>query len=137
MSDPVHRAAPESARGRGLLTLLSSSVAVVCFAAVFFIHGPIVPVLVGLGAVTIVVALVLGRGLTTQAAAAPEEANPAISRRRPVDDAPDPIATLQQRYAEGELTDSAFEERMDRLLESGAERESDSGRNRRERAFER
>jgi len=117
MSDPVHRAAPESARGRGLLTLLSSSVAAVCFGAVLFLHGTIVPFLVAVGGIAVVIAFVLGYGLTRQAAAAPEEANPAARRSRP-DDETDPVTTLQQRYAEGELTDEEFERRMERLMES-------------------
>lgn len=35
-----------------------------------------------------------------------------------VDDAGDPVATLRQRYASGELTEQEFERRLDRLLET-------------------
>ncbi|WP_049981615.1 SHOCT domain-containing protein [Halolamina rubra] len=138
MSDPVHRAAPESARGRGFLTLLSSSVAAICFVAVLFMHGTVVPVLGGLGTATIVVALVLGHGLTTQAAAAPDDANPAANWNRLESETTDPIRTLKQRYAEGELTDAEFEERMDRLMESDTRTDDGHARERdRERAVER
>ncbi len=80
-------------------------------------------------------AVSLGRGLVEQADAAPEEANPAASEPSAVEETADPITTLQQRYAEGELTDEEFERRMERLMES------DSGgtaeREEREPAFER
>jgi uncharacterized membrane protein len=35
-------------------------------------------------------------------------------------DADDPIATLRERYARGELTEAEFERRLDQLLESEA-----------------
>lgn len=83
-------------------------------------------------------AVSLGSGLVEQAAAAPDDENPAASGSSASTAASDPIATLQQRYAAGELTDAEFEERMDRLLESGARTDEGRGSDReREPAFER
>lgn len=62
----------------------------------------------------------LASGLVEQAAAAPEEANPAAREKPVAEPEADPITTLQQRYAEGDLTDAEFERRMEQLVESDA-----------------
>ena len=138
----VHRFAPTSARLRAVLAALLSTVAVLG-AAGTTIAGSIAAatfaVLVTVA--TAAVAVALGYGLVNQAEAAPEEANPAWQPSTTESEADaDPIATLQQRYAEGELTDEEFERRMERLLDSG-ERSSTgrdaAGRNERERELER
>ena len=84
-------------------------------------------------------AVSLGSGLVEQAKAAPREANPAASEPSPPEATADPVATLKQRYAEGELTDEEFERRMERLMESDARADDRGGGNGRERepAFER
>ena len=119
MSDLVHRVAPSSARARMLLTVLAVGTAVL---GVFFtamagsMPAVVISVLFTIAAAYL--AFSLGSGLATQAAAAPEEANPAVSDRTDDRSEADPISTLQQRYAEGELTDEEFERRMERLMES-------------------
>lgn len=51
---------------------------------------------------------------------------------------PDPDANaltlLRQRYARGELSDREFDHRLERLLESGCERDRDGGRSEPDRA---
>lgn len=138
MYDLVHRAAPESARARSLLTLVFGVVAVCCTALVFTMHGLAVPLSVVIGGLAAVLALVIGHGLTAQAEAAPDEENPAfLPERVDASSDADPIGTLQQRYAEGELTDEEFEARMDRLIESGAGPSRSTDESEKERAFER
>jgi uncharacterized membrane protein len=47
------------------------------------------------------------------------------------EDAADPVATLRERYARGELTEAEFERRLDTLLETeGTEQPSDRDRER-------
>ncbi|MBP1986070.1 SHOCT domain-containing protein [Halolamina salifodinae] len=47
------------------------------------------------------------------------------------EEAGDPVSTLRQRYAQGELSESEFERRLDRLLETEeAEQPSDRDRER-------
>lgn len=123
----VHRYAPESVRARGGLTLLFSSVALVCLGIAFVTHGLTVPLTVGVGGAALALAFTLGLGLAKQAEAAPEAANPAWTPEREVDTDADPVQTLQQRYAEGEVDDEEFERRMDRLLESGTHRSEPVG----------
>jgi len=137
MSDLVHRLAPSSPRVRIVLTgalLVASIVGVISTAMAGSTPAIVLAVLFTLG--TAGLAASLGSGLAEQAAAAPDDANPAASAPSTAEQEPDPIGTLQQRYAAGELTDSEFEARMDRLLESGARPEERSGRER-ERVVER
>lgn len=119
MKELVHRVAPSSARARMLLvavmlatafggvvgTTMAGSTPAIAFA-----------VLVTVAAVGIAVSL--GSGLIEQAEAAPSAANPAMHEPQSGEPESDPITTLQQRYAEGELTDAEFERRMEQLMES-------------------
>ncbi|MFW5939634.1 MAG: SHOCT domain-containing protein [Halolamina sp.] len=73
-------------------------------------------------------AVSLGSGLVEQADAAPTDANPAASEPSTPEPVDDPVSTLQQRYAEGELIDTEFEEGMDRLLDSDARSATDRNR---------
>lgn len=129
----VHRYAPESARARTALALLSSLMAAVCLTFVFVTHGLIVQLLVGIGAIAVALAVTLGFGLMKQAEAAPDAANPAFEPETRTESDADPVETLQQRYAEGEVTDDEFERRMDRLLDS---REQSEARSEREESSE-
>ncbi|WP_053946792.1 SHOCT domain-containing protein [Halolamina sediminis] len=136
MSDLVHRVAPSSARARMFLTgalLVAAMIGVLSTTMAGSTAAIVLAVLFTVA--TAGLAVSLGRGLVEQADAAPEEANPAASEPSAVEETADPITTLQQRYAEGELTDEEFERRMERLMES------DSGgtaeREEREPAFER
>lgn len=141
MSDLVHRVAPSSPRARLILSgalLVASMIGVISTAMAGSTPAIVLAVLFTL--TTAGLAVSLGSGLVEQAEAAPDDANPAVSEPSTAEPVADPITTLQQRYAAGELSDAAFEERMDRLLESGARADeggsSDPDRDR-ERAFER
>ena len=140
MSDLVHRVAPSSARARLILAgalLVVSIVGVLATAMAGSTPAIVLAVLFTL--TTAGLAVSLGSGLVEQAEAAPTDANPAASEPSTATGAADPITTLQQRYAAGELSDAAFEERMDRLLESGArgdEGPSSDHKREQERAFE-
>ncbi|MBP1988384.1 SHOCT domain-containing protein [Halolamina salifodinae] len=140
MYELVHRYAPSSVRVRTVLAALLSVVAVLGAVGTSIAGTPpsaVLAVLVAVGAAAL--AVTLGNGLVKQAEAAPREANPARRRRTTEAEADTaPVETLQQRYAEGELTDEEFEERMDRLLDSGARpsRTAESDGNQ-ESAFER
>lgn len=57
--------------------------------------------------------------VVSRAEAAEPTASPGRSRdRRTGEDADNPVAALQRRYAEGELSTDEFEERVDRLVET-------------------
>ena len=119
MSDPVHRVAPSSARARMILTaalLVAAMIGVLSTSMAGSTPAIVLAVLFTVA--TAGLAVSLGRGLVGQADAAPREANPAASEPSSVEETADPVTTLKQRYAEGELTDAEFEERMDRLLDS-------------------
>lgn len=121
MNDLVHRFAPERARSRLLLTTALVVTAVIGALSTPIAGSPgaiVVAVLATVAAAGLAVSL--GSGLVKQAEAAPEAANPAVQEKSTASPETDPITTLQQRYAEGELSDAEFEQRMDRLLESGA-----------------
>jgi len=140
MYELVHRYAPSSARIRLLLigALVVTSLAGAVGTSMAGSTGAIVvAVLVTVAAAGL--ALSLGRGLVEQADAAPAAANPAARETPATEPVSDPIATLQQRYAEGELSDEEFERRMDRLLESGAgaENEPEERERSREQVIER
>lgn len=137
MSDLVHRVSPSSARARMVLTgalLVASMIGVLSTTIAGSTPAIVLAVLFTVTAAGLAVSL--GSGLVEQAAAAPAGANPAASVPSAPESAADPIATLQQRYAAGELTDAEFEERMDRLLESGERTDEERGSDR-ERAYER
>lgn len=138
MYDLVHRFAPSSARTRMLLTAVLVVTAVVGALSTPIAGSPgaiVLAVLVTVAAAGF--ATSLGTGLVRQAADAPSDANPASTEKPTAGPAADPIATLQQRYAEGELTDAEFERRMDQLLESGARSEPTNGGHEEERTRER
>lgn len=131
MSDLVHRVAPSSPRVRMILTgalLVASMVGVLSTAMAGSTPVIVLAVLFTVAAAGLAVSL--GSGLAEQAAAAPGAANPAASAPSTPEREPEPIETLQQRYAAGELTDAEFEARMDRLLESGARPEGEGARER-------
>jgi len=79
--------------------------------------GTLVPALFVLG-VFILIPLIalLGEDLPLVAAGDDEDEREVDD---PVDDA-DPVAVLRKRYARGEITESEFESRLDRLLETEA-----------------
>lgn len=139
MYELVHRAAPESTRLRAALTLVFGLGAAVCLALIFVTHGLAVPVTAVVGLLVTAMSLTLAAGLVNQAAAAPDDANPAWRPPVSAESDTDPLETLKQRYAEGELTDEEFERRMERLMESDARGDDRSGENEhgREPAFER
>lgn len=118
MFETVHRFAPESTRTRAWTTLLLGVVAALCLALIFISHGTTVPLLVAAGGIAAALALTLGVGLTKQAEAAPETANPAWKAARTAESDTSAVETLQRRYAEGDVGDTEFERRMDALLES-------------------
>ncbi|GAB7095887.1 hypothetical protein JCM30237_30410 [Halolamina litorea] len=138
MYELVHRIAPASVRTRAVLAALLSAVAVLGAFGTAMAGSPaaaIIAVLVTVGAAAL--AVTLGYGVVNQAEAAPDEANPTWQPSTPEREADaDPIETLQQRYAEGEISDEEFEARMDRLLDSGAQ-SSRPAESKREPAFER
>ncbi len=139
MYELVHRAVPESTRLRAALSLVFGLAAAVCLALVFVTTGLVVPLSAGVGLLVTALSLTLAVGLVNQAEAAPDDANPAWRPPVSAESDADPIGTLKQRYAEGELTDEEFERRMERLMESDARTDDRSGGDERERepAFER
>lgn len=129
MSDLVHRFAPSSARARMLLTAALVVTAVLGVVGTSMAGSTPAVALAVLATVAAAgLAVSLGSGLVEQAAAAPEEANPAARGKPEPESTADPITTLQQRYAEGELTDAEFERRMEQLMESDARSGDDSRR---------
>lgn len=122
MSDLVHRFAPSSARARMLLTAALVVTAVLgVFATSMAGSTPAVAIAVLATVAAAGLAVSLASGLVEQAEAAPSEANPAAREKAEPATEADPITTLQQRYAEGELTDAEFERRMEQLMESDAQ----------------
>jgi hypothetical protein len=140
MSELVHRFVPSNARIGMFLTgllLVAAMIGVVSTSMAGSTVAITIAVLFTVG--TAGLAVSLGSGLAEQAEAAPREANPAASEPSAPEATADPVATLKQRYAEGELTDEEFERRMERLVESDAPGDDRSGEDERGRepAFER
>ncbi|ELZ87339.1 hypothetical protein C453_03274 [Haloferax elongans ATCC BAA-1513] len=85
---------------------------------------------VTLGIIAVIVAV--GLGVFTERVERPSE----VERDGSPQNSRDPIDTLQQRYAAGELTDEEFERRLDRLLESDEKRNRDDTETSRDRISE-
>lgn len=132
MGDLVHRYAPAQPGARFAMGVTSGAVGVflTLFALWTFIGGMPAAIYLGLsagfvlllvGIAALWVSATLGRGLVQQAEAAPQVSNPTQSGPNDAGSATaDPVSTLQQRYADGDIDDAEFERRMDRLLESDA-----------------
>jgi uncharacterized membrane protein len=135
----VHRAVPKSTRLRAALSHLFGLGAATCLALIFVTGGLVVLMSAGVGLLFTALSLTLAAGLVEQAEAAPDDANPAWRPPVSAESDADPIETLKQRYAEGELTDEEFERRMERLMESDARTDERGGEDEHERepAFER
>jgi uncharacterized membrane protein len=142
MDDWVHRYAPSESSARLTLAVVLAAVGTpVLGFALWALSGvmqlslypgfPASVLLFLVGSLALWVSLALGRGLAREADAAPREANPTVTvgDGEKTESDVDPIVTLQRRYAEGDLSDEAFERRMDRLLESDGRR-ADAGRER-------
>ncbi|SDY31816.1 SHOCT domain-containing protein [Halobellus clavatus] len=119
MYELVHQYAPESPAGRTAVAIIASLIGVP--ALVLGLIGLTGNAATGLlfllvSVVTLVVAGQLTRGVVRQANAAPT-AGPQ-NEREPNQASETAIETLRRRYAEGELSDEAFQRRLDQLLET-------------------
>lgn len=136
MYDLLHRYAPRSPAGRTALAILATSIAVPTTIQGFWEltrDVPAAPPYLLVGAVLFAIAGCLTVGVVRQANAAPDSAPPAdrSSPTRAAEDEPedrreDPIETLRDRYAAGELADDEFQRRLARLLETEAVGETES-----------
>jgi hypothetical protein len=119
MNSLLHRFAPERARSRMLLTTALVGPTVIGALSTPISGSPsaiVVAVLATVAAAGLAVSL--GAGLVQQAEAAPQEATPTAQETPTAKPETDPIATLQQRDAVGELSDAEFEQGLDCVLES-------------------
>ncbi|NLV11438.1 SHOCT domain-containing protein [Halomicrobium sp. HM KBTZ05] len=119
MFELVHRYAPESPAGRTATAIIACLIGVP--ALVYGLIGLSENVAAALlylllSAVTLGVAGQLIRGVVRQANAAPVDS---LQDGHQTDESKETaIETLRRRYAEGELDDEAFEERLDRLIKT-------------------
>ncbi|KDE57654.1 hypothetical protein EL22_10645 [Halostagnicola sp. A56] len=115
----VHQYAPNSPAGRTAVAIVAALVGVPALVVGLIGLGSNVAagLLVHLiGISTLTIAGQLTRGVVRQANAAPG-ANPRGERE--TDEATEtPVETLRRRYARGELSDEAFQRRLERLLET-------------------
>ncbi|RKD88097.1 SHOCT domain-containing protein [Halopiger aswanensis] len=139
MYDLLHRYAPRSPAGRTVVAIVAASIAVpTTIQGVWELTRdvPAAPPYLLLGAVLFAIAGCLTVGVVREANAAPDSASPAdrrsVARAADADTVPggrggrgnhgnrpaDPIETLRQRYAAGELGDDEFERRLERLVET-------------------
>jgi uncharacterized membrane protein len=119
MFELVHQYAPQSPTGRTATAIVACLIGVP--ALVLGLVGLSGNVAAGLlflllSTVTLGVAGQLVRGVVRQANAAPVDS---LQDGQRTDEANEtPIETLRRRYAEGELDDEAFEQRLDQLIKT-------------------
>ena len=119
MFELVHQYAPQSPAGRTATAIVACLIGVP--ALVLGLVGLSGNVAAGLlflllSTVTLGVAGQLVRGVVRQANAAPVDS---LQDGHRTDEANEtPIETLRRRYAEGELDDEAFEQRLDQLIKT-------------------
>jgi len=119
MFELVHQYAPQSPAGRTATAIVACLIGVP--ALVLGLVGLSGNVAAGLlflllSTVTLGVAGQLVRGVVRQANAAPVDS---LQDGHRTDEANEtPIETLRRRYAEGELDDKAFEQRLDQLIKT-------------------
>lgn len=118
-------AAPDSAFGRVVVAVLSASIGVPAAIVTIFGLGSelflLIPIAVA--CVTLYVAATYTMSVITDAEQTPDTEQQ--SETQELDSSTDPIAALRMRYARGELTDQEFEHRLERLLETESNSESE------------
>ncbi|AHZ22578.1 hypothetical protein BM92_07935 [Haloferax mediterranei ATCC 33500] len=122
MYNLVHRYAPESPAGRTAVAVVSSLIGVPVLILARIGYGSNLSTLTFLlaGLALLAVAWCLTLGVVRQANAAPDATPFTEPQTDEVSESSTetPVETLRRRYAEGELSDDAFQRRLDNLLET-------------------